>query len=252
MLGFDNLEKAVVSLSKSISNFPIGAVSLNDFKPIEERIRETRKTLKALNARLLTLKAQSEFPTEESEDDIADTITELNDATSYVFLNSMKTKLCFHSFTIQDILAGKQGDPDMQEKIYACMHKIFSINDISLSLLKDIDEARNKQFDLKVKCRHVLIKYKMFLKEQEEICNKKLQETNPHMALNKAKTMRALKNINVMKKLIVDFIGAAYHMLHDHIFLVKMLEKHRELINIDTILKMAERNIEPESTAIED
>ncbi|XP_029031852.1 uncharacterized protein LOC114870856 isoform X2 [Osmia bicornis bicornis] len=251
MLGFDNLEKAVVSLSKSISNFPIGAVSLNDFKPIEERIRETRKTLKALNARLLMLKAQR-TATEESEGDIVDTITELNDATSYVFLNSMKTKLCFHSFTIQDILAGKQGDPDMQEKIYACMHKIFSINDISLSLLKDIDEARNKQFDLKVKCRYVLIKYKMFLKEQEEICNKKLQETNPHMALNKAKTMKALKNINVMKKLIVDFIGAAYHMLYDHIFLVKMLEKHRELINIDTILTMAEKNIEPESTAIED
>lgn len=139
MLCFDNLEKAVVSLSKSISNFPIGAVSLNDFKPTEERIRETRKTLKALNARLLMLKAQKELRmlykclyeetlfvwnsfdiisgtvTEESEDDIADTITELNNATSYVYLYHTRTKLCFHSFTIQAILAGKQGNPDMEK-----------------------------------------------------------------------------------------------------------------------------------------
>lgn len=64
--------------------------------------------------------------------------------------------------------------------------------------------------------------------------------------------MKTLKSINIMKKLIVDFIAAASHKLYEHQFLVKMLEKHRELINIDTILKMAERNIEPKSAAIED
>lgn len=63
------------------------------------------------------------------------------------------------------------------------MREIFTINDNSLSLLKDIEEARKKQHDLKVNCRYMLIKYKQFLKEQEEICNKKLQETNPQLAL---------------------------------------------------------------------
>lgn len=49
-----------------------------------------------------------------------------------------------------------------------------------------------------------------------------------------------------MKKLIVNFIAASNHMLLKKPFLVKMLEKHRELINIETISKISQNNSENE------
>lgn len=100
---------------------------------------------------------------------------------------------------------------------------------------------------LKIECQNALFDYKKFLKEQEEICSKKLQETNPEIALNKEKTNKAIRNINIMKKLIVNFISASHYMLMENPHLIEMLEKHRELINIETILKMSQRDTNQES-----
>lgn len=117
MSAFDNLENAVLSLNKSVSNFPIGAVSLDDFKPTEEKINDLRKSLKRLTARLLLLKAKTKFimENEEPEDEMENTIEDLQTATVRSLQNDRTFKLISHSYTIQDILSGKQGDFNMQE-----------------------------------------------------------------------------------------------------------------------------------------
>lgn len=61
---------------------------------------------------------------------------------------------------------------------------------------------------------------------------------------NKEKINRTIRKINIMKKLIVNFIAASNHMLYKDPFFVKMLEEHRELVNIETVLKMCQSNFE--------
>lgn len=61
MSEFRTLLDAVECLKTSIFNFPVGAISLDDFKPIEEKIKAKRETLKRLNAKLLTLKAHHSY-----------------------------------------------------------------------------------------------------------------------------------------------------------------------------------------------
>jgi hypothetical protein len=50
---------------------------------------------------------------------------------------------------------------------------------------------------------------------------------------------KTLRKINVMKKLIRNFIAASNYMLVKEPVLLKMLENHRELINVETIIKMS-------------
>lgn len=59
---------------------------------------------------------------------------------------------------------------------------------------------------------------------------------------NKEKINRTIRNINIMQKLIVNFIAASNHMLYKDPFFVQMLEEHRELVNIETVLKMSQNN----------
>lgn len=59
---------------------------------------------------------------------------------------------------------------------------------------------------------------------------------------------RTLRKINIMKKLIRNFIAASRHMLIKQPLLLEMLEKHRELINVETILKMSQNNEHVENT----
>lgn len=55
---FGNLEQCVKNLNEAVNEFPIGAVSLDDYKPIEKKIQTARESLMRLNARLLMLKAR--------------------------------------------------------------------------------------------------------------------------------------------------------------------------------------------------
>ncbi|XP_060817268.1 uncharacterized protein LOC132907846 [Bombus pascuorum] len=246
MSEFDDLKDAIACLNESVSNFPIGAISIEDFKPIEERITDTRALLKCLNAKLLILKAQHDFYTaaEEPVEDLKDTVTNLHEATASSLITNTAIKLCLHSHSIQAILEGKEGNSDMQRKIYAYMRKLFSLNDNILIVQKEIDNATKEQLELKIQCRNALFEHKKFLKEQEEICNKKLKEINPQLAINKEKTNRTIRNINIMKKLIVNFIAASNHMLYNDPFFVQMLEEHRELVNIETVLKISQSNFD--------
>lgn len=51
------LDDAVSSLESAISEFPVGASTPDDFKPIEDKIITLRESLRALNARKLTMNA---------------------------------------------------------------------------------------------------------------------------------------------------------------------------------------------------
>lgn len=53
---------------------------------------------------------------------------------------------------------------------------------------------------------------------------------------------RTLRKINIMKKLIRNFIAASSYMIIKQPILLEMMEKHRELINTETILKMSHNN----------
>jgi len=55
---FDQLEQSVTNLNAVINQFPIGAVSLDDLKPVNKKIQATRESLMHLNARLLMLRAK--------------------------------------------------------------------------------------------------------------------------------------------------------------------------------------------------
>lgn len=140
----DELEQSVKRLSAVVDQFPIGAVSLDDFKPVEEKIRETRESLMRLNARSLMLRAKykrtsvdvahrrslSRFQLENfflksrlfteyidherggSEDERGDA---LQDVVSDTLMNAKAVKLCLHSTTILSILSNKEGNAEDQK-----------------------------------------------------------------------------------------------------------------------------------------
>lgn len=58
---------------------------------------------------------------------------------------------------------------------------------------------------------------------------------------NKERINKTIEKINMMKKLIVNFIAASSHMLNEP-FYVQMLEDHRELVNFETILKISQNS----------
>lgn len=59
------------------------------------------------------------------------------------------------------------------------MSELFILNDKIISTQQSIEKASQIQLNLKIECQKALNDYKNFLKEQEEIQNKKLQETCP-------------------------------------------------------------------------
>lgn len=57
-MDFDELEQSVKTLNAIVNEFPICAISLEDFKPVEKKIQTTRISLMHLNARFLILTAK--------------------------------------------------------------------------------------------------------------------------------------------------------------------------------------------------
>lgn len=91
-----------------------------------------------------------------------------------------------------------------------------------------------------MECQKALFDYKNFLKKQEEVRSKKLQEKYPEIVRNKTGVEKTLRKINIMKKLIRNFIAVSGYMLAKEPILLEALENHRELINIETIVKMSQ------------
>lgn len=61
------------------------------------------------------------------------------------------------------------------------MSKLFAFNDNIMAIQEAIERESRLQLDLKVECQKALFDYKNFLKEQERIRSKRLQETNPEI-----------------------------------------------------------------------
>ncbi|XP_071554492.1 uncharacterized protein [Temnothorax nylanderi] len=243
----DELERSVKRLSAVVDGFPIGAASLDDFKPIEEKIRAARESLMRLNARSLMLRAKYkqyiDDGREEDEDEVGDA---LQSVVSDTLINAKAIKLSLHSTTVLSILNNKEGNAEDQKKLHTYMSKLLSLNDSVMATQKTIEEASRVQLDLKVECQKALFDYKNFLKEQEQLRSERLQKTNPGIVENKDKMERLIRKINIMKKLIRNFVAVSGYMLAKEPILLEMLESHRELINIETIVKMSQSNEERE------
>ena len=58
MENYNLLDAALDRLNKNIKKFPVGAETLDDYKPLEEKVEDVKRELKNLYARILILKAR--------------------------------------------------------------------------------------------------------------------------------------------------------------------------------------------------
>ncbi|KYN21586.1 PREDICTED: uncharacterized protein LOC108759728 [Trachymyrmex cornetzi] len=242
----DQLEQSAKQLNAVLNKFPIIAVSLDDFRPIEEKVYTTRKSLMPLNARLLMLKAKYKQYVDrrsESEDEFRNT---LQNVVSDTLLNVKAVKLFLHSTTILSMFNNKEGTAEDQQKLNTYMSKLFTLNDNIMTTEEAIEKASQVQLDLKIECQKAIFEHTKFLEEQEQIRSERLQKTNPEIVRTKNQLEKYIRRINIIKKLIRNFITVSNHMLKKKPILLKMLENHRELINIETIVKMSQSNEENE------
>ncbi|XP_011863374.1 PREDICTED: uncharacterized protein LOC105559578 [Vollenhovia emeryi] len=242
----DELERSVKWLSEVVDEFPIGAASLDDFRSVEERIRTTRESLMRLKARSLILLAKYKQYIDDgrggSENEAGDALPSV---VSEALVNAKLVKLCLHSTTILSILSSKEGTEEDKKKVYTYMMKLFTLNDSIMTTQEAIEEASQVRLNLKIECQKALYDYKNFLNEQEQLRSKRLQKTNPGIAESKNKMEQTIRKINVMKKLIRNFIAVSGYLLEKEPML-EMLENNRELINVETIVKMSQSNGERE------
>ncbi|KAK2575414.1 hypothetical protein KPH14_008327 [Odynerus spinipes] len=237
----DLKSKLQIAAKKSVIEFSVGAVSLDDYRPVNEKIQIMRETLRRLNARVLMLKikrdtkSSDEMPTESIED----TYQRLQEDTARTIINNNAIKQCLLSSAIGDVMSNKT-HVDINEKMYDHLKKLFMLNDAILSTQYSIQTALQKQLDLKIQCQKEIFNYHKFLKEQDEQRKQKLQKTNPKIAKNKEKMMKDIRKINIIKKLITNLIATSGKLLEEEPLLLEMLEKHAQLINEETIIRLTE------------
>ena len=53
---------------------------------------------------------------------------------------------------------------------------------------------------------------------------------------------KTLQKVNVMKKLILNFIASSGTLLREEPILLEMLEKHRDIVSLETISNMIQNN----------
>lgn len=244
MVELDELERSVGKLSAVMDRFPIGAISMDDFKPTEEKIRTTRESLMHLNARSLLLKAKYKQSSDGRRRGSEDEVRDMPSVVSDKLINAKAVKLCLHSTTILSILGNMEGSEEDQKKLYEYMGKLFTLNDSAVAIQETIEKESQIQLDLKVECQKALFDHKNFLKQQEQLRSERLQKTNPEIVENKNRMERTIRKINIMKKLIRSFIAVSGHMLQEEPILLEMLEKHRELLNVETIMKISQSDRE--------
>lgn len=58
MDAIEQLQRSLNILQSNVSKFPIGAVTPDDYKPIEEKIQDLRVSLKCLSSRLQMLQVK--------------------------------------------------------------------------------------------------------------------------------------------------------------------------------------------------
>ncbi|XP_003426326.1 uncharacterized protein LOC100678315 [Nasonia vitripennis] len=238
-----HLNRAVDELKEAIANFPVGATTLDDFKPTDEKIIDIRKSLTALNARRLTLHAiiDSGISSNEPQGDLIKSFEKLNESSTNYLINSKTLKLCYQSRAIQDIVYKGAGTPEIQEKVKACLNKLFMVNDKMTAKNEKRKELVKKQYQLKKEFHHAIYHHQEVLQEKEARKNQHLQETNPDIVQLKEKINRSIAKIYTMKKLITNLIAAMSEHLQDNEELIDMLSKHKEVINLETIIELTQK-----------
>lgn len=238
-MDFDKLEQSVTNLNAVINKFPIYAISLDDFKPVEEKIQTARISLMHLNARFLILAAKyKQYINNTQKRNKKNIKGVLQYVTSDTLINAKAIKLCLHSTTILSILSNKEGTVEDQKRLYTNMNKLCTLNDKIMTIQKNIEKASQEQLNLKIECQKALFNYKDFLREQEQIQSKRLENIYPDIVNNKSKMERTLRKINVMKKLIRSFIATSDMLAKES--MLEILENHRELISVETIIKLSQ------------
>ncbi|XP_053596668.1 uncharacterized protein LOC106693805 [Microplitis demolitor] len=251
MEDINKLKRSLFILNKSITEFPVAAVTLDDYKPIDEKIRELRESLKCLTARVKTLKIKmnlysTETPTEEEAPAL---VKNLQNHITHCVINDNAVTACYQSYAVQRALYNKNIDPDIHKKVKLLMSSIYNFNDSMLKYKTQLSgNLLDEELNLKDELYQMLIDYNEFLKIKEGIRNKKLAESNPEVAEKKAKALKLITKINMMKRLISNFISVASSLIRENPELKDILKRHRDLIDLDIIIdtKHHDRVEEPE------
>ncbi|XP_058789379.1 uncharacterized protein LOC131663189 isoform X2 [Phymastichus coffea] len=236
------LNNAISILDSTISEFPIGASTPDDFKPIEDKIINLRESLRALDARRLTVNAQidSEMLEDLSEGDLIRSFERLNENTTNYLINFKTLKLCYQSKAIQDIIYKNEGSEDIQQA-KACLNQLFAFNDRLIAKNEKKNRLMKKQHQLRLDCHQAIYNHQDYLKEREDRRNQQLEKMNPDIAEYKDKINKSILKINTMKRLITNLIASMCKNLYENENLIEMLAEHKKIINFDTIIELTQR-----------
>ncbi|XP_014238061.1 uncharacterized protein LOC106659858 [Trichogramma pretiosum] len=236
----DKLDQALTKLEYAIDHFPLGASSPENYKSYEEQIADVRNSLKWINAREITLRALIDSNSTEDlpEGDLNQALDELNERTSNLLINKNTLQLGYHSKAIQDVVYGGAGTEEVQLRMKACLNKLFLKNDELAMQYEKKKELMKKEYELQLECHKAIYDHQEFLKERENKRNQELQENNPDLMTVRDKILRSIFKIHTQKKLITNLIGSMCHKLQNHPELVDLLAKHKDVINLETIVEM--------------
>ncbi|XP_015126700.1 uncharacterized protein LOC107048158 isoform X2 [Diachasma alloeum] len=241
MDSYELLERATALLGSTIRNFSIGAVTLSDFKPIEEKIRDLRGMIKCLTARIQLLQAINEAraipavsPAQPKE--LEKKMHEILSSNHLIKYDVFKNTL--HSHAAESLLSNDQISPEMK-RLKAVMAKLYSQNDKIIVLQEEMDRLRTKERTLQAEVAASIIDFQNFLKEQEKVRNEKLALSNPDIARKKQKLKKMITKINISRRIITSIISAASTTITDNPEMLRMLKDHRDIVDEETIMEMA-------------
>ncbi|KAK0162210.1 hypothetical protein PV327_008564 [Microctonus hyperodae] len=242
MDAIEQLQRSLNILQNNVSTFLIGAVTLHDYEPIEEKIQDLRDSLKCLSSRLQMLQVKlnlHESLNEVLENDAGD-VQQLNDKLSDSIINDNVSKFCIYSKAVQDSFFASSDDSDAETNNHmkAIMKQLFITNDKMLALQDDIEKLSHKEIEIKYDYVSAIFEFRTFLEDQEKIRNKRLEALNPGVTAHEERLKELVFKINLMKRLIMNFISAASADIKVLPELDEMIKKHRDLVSIDTIKEM--------------
>ncbi|KAH0545909.1 uncharacterized protein LOC123268848 [Cotesia glomerata] len=235
----EKLKRSLLILNASVTGFPVAAVTLDDYKPINEKIKELRESLNCLTARIKTLKIKLNLGSIKSpiDDEAPRLVKNLQNNLTNCVINDNAVIACHQSYAVQQALFNKNVDPATHNRIKLLMANLYTLNDSILKYKKEMSiNLREQELSLKNEMYQLLMDYHEFLKVQEAIRSEKLAESNPEVAQKKAKALKLITKINMMKRLITNFISVASHLIRENPDLKVILKRHRNLIDLDSII----------------
>ncbi|XP_011302552.1 uncharacterized protein [Fopius arisanus] len=238
----EQLERATALLRSTICNVPIGVVTLSDFKPTQEKIRDSRERIRALTARIKLLRAINDAKVTPNMPPAnpKDLEKKMHQAlSSHQLIKYEVFRGTVQSHAVENLLANDEISPELTSKLREVMAKLYSQNDKLIVLQEEIESLQAEERQLQADVAAGVIDFQTFLKEQEQIRNEKLAVSNPEIAKKKQKLNNLIKKINISRRLITNIISAVSTTIIDEPEMFRMLKEHRDIINVETIMEMA-------------